>query len=262
VTAQFDRLAKSASTAAFRLSAIAVLAVLVAAGLLAAILFWQTNRMLTEQAVEALRSEAKILQSAARDDGADALTRTIAALARPDGDGLYLLIGPDGAVRAGNLNQLPPEIAASPTGGVFAYNPGGATGERLAVAIPVDIGDKGKLYVGRDVEDQRAFADVIKRTFLIGFGALSAFGLLAGLAVSRLVLRRMDTITSTSRSIMAGDMTKRIPLAGDGGELDGLARNLNDMLDRIEGLMNGLREVSDNIAHDLKTPLNRLRNAA
>ena len=61
---------------------------------------------------------------------------------------------------------------------------------------------------------------------------------------------------------MAGDMSRRIPVDGSGGELDALAQNLNEMLDRIEGLMSGLREVSDNIAHDLKTPLNRLRNSA
>ena len=70
------------------------------------------------------------------------------------------------------------------------------------------------------------------------------------------------TITATSRSIMEGDLSRRIPTRGADGELDALAQNLNEMLDRIEGLMNGLREVSDNIAHDLKTPLNRLRNGA
>ncbi|MGQ0456674.1 MAG: sensor histidine kinase [Hyphomicrobium sp.] len=262
MTALFDRLAKPASTTAFRLTAIAVCSFLVAAGLLAALLFWQTNKVLTDQAVATLRSEAQILQAKARDDGVDALARTIQTLARPDGDGLYLLIGPDGATRAGNLNQTPPELLETPSGGVFNYNPGGAGAARLAVAIPVDIGPSHRLYVGRDIEEQRAFADSIKRTFLIGFGALSLFGLLAGLAVSRLILKRMDQITATSRSIMAGDMSQRIPLAGDNGELDGLAKNLNDMLERIEGLMNGLREVSDNIAHDLKTPLNRLRNAA
>ena len=91
---------------------------------------------------------------------------------------------------------------------------------------------------------------------------LSLIGLLGGLAVSRLILNRIEAITGTSRSIMEGDLSRRIPESGGGGELDALAGNLNEMLDRIEGLMSGLREVSDNIAHDLKTPLNRLRNAA
>ena len=76
------------------------------------------------------------------------------------------------------------------------------------------------------------------------------------------MLNRIEAISAASRSIMGGDLTRRIPLAGSGDELDGLAQNLNAMLDRIEQLMSGMREVSDNIAHDLKTPLNRLRNRA
>ncbi|MET0407013.1 MAG: ATP-binding protein, partial [Hyphomicrobium sp.] len=119
-----------------------------------------------------------------------------------------------------------------------------------------------RLIIGRDVEDQRAFANSIRFAFLLGFGVLSVIGLLGGLAVSRLIVNRMDQITATSRQIMQGDLSRRIPTTGKGGELDALAGNLNEMLERIESLMNGLREVSDNIAHDLKTPLNRLRNAA
>jgi signal transduction histidine kinase len=80
--------------------------------------------------------------------------------------------------------------------------------------------------------------------------------------VSRSVLRRIETITDASRTIMAGDLSKRIPIKGSGDELDRLSENLNAMLARIEELIGALREVSDNIAHDLKTPLNRLRNRA
>jgi signal transduction histidine kinase len=76
------------------------------------------------------------------------------------------------------------------------------------------------------------------------------------------VLRRIETVNDTTRSIMAGDLSRRIPLNGSGDELDRLAESLNAMLARIEELMRALREVSDNIAHDLKTPLNRLRNRA
>jgi signal transduction histidine kinase len=80
--------------------------------------------------------------------------------------------------------------------------------------------------------------------------------------VTRRVLKRVDAMTETTRTIMAGDLTGRVAVTGTGDELDRLAQNLNAMLDRIGELMAGLREVSDNIAHDLKTPLTRLRNKA
>ena len=118
------------------------------------------------------------------------------------------------------------------------------------------------LVVGRDIEDQRRFADTMWQVALWSVGLMSVLGVGAGLLVSRSVLRRIETVTETSRTIMAGDLTKRILLDGSGDELDRLSQSLNAMLTRIEELMGALREVSDNIAHDLKTPLNRLRNRA
>jgi len=87
-------------------------------------------------------------------------------------------------------------------------------------------------------------------------------GLGGGVFVARRVLRRIDAMTGTTRRIMAGDLSGRLPVGRSGDELDRLAENLNAMLERIEALMMGLKEVSDNIAHDLKTPLTRLRNRA
>ena len=87
-------------------------------------------------------------------------------------------------------------------------------------------------------------------------------GCAGGFFVARRVLKRVDDMTETTRTIMAGDLSGRLAIAGTGDELDRLAENLNAMLDRIGELMAGMREVSDNIAHDLKTPLTRLRNTA
>jgi signal transduction histidine kinase len=87
-------------------------------------------------------------------------------------------------------------------------------------------------------------------------------GIGGGIFVARRVLRRIDAMTGTTRRIMAGDLSGRLPVGRSGDELDRLAENLNAMLERIEALMMGLKEVSDNIAHDLKTPLTRLRNRA
>ncbi len=78
--------------------------------------------------------------------------------------------------------------------------------------------------------------------------------------MARSMMRRIETINATSRDIMSGDLSRRIPTRGSGDELDRLAGSLNAMLDRIQSLMEGVRQVSDNIAHDLRTPLARLRN--
>jgi signal transduction histidine kinase len=262
VTALLERVAKAASTTAFGLSAAAVALFLVVAAVVVGFLFWQTNNLLTRQVVSALTAESRILASELAVGGQAKLTETVTALSRPGSVGLYYLADRDGRKIAGNLNRIPPELADDPQGGLFSYQPPGDIGSHLAVAIPVDLGSDAQLIIGRDIEDQREFANSVRRAFLLGFGLLSLIGLLGGLAVSRFILNRIEAITGTSRSIMQGDLSQRIPATGSGGELDALAGNLNEMLDRIEGLMSGLREVSDNIAHDLKTPLNRLRNAA
>ena len=179
------------------------------------------------------------------------------------GPGLYYLGDAAGAKLAGNLSRVPPEILGSAAGGVFRYAPdarGG--GERLAAAIPVALPGGEQLIVGRDVDEQRRFASEMGTVYFLALGVLTLGGLIAGFAVSRVALKRIETVNAAARSIMAGDMSRRIAITGAGDEFDVLATNLNAMLERIEALMSGLREVSDNIAHDLKTPLSRLRNSA
>jgi signal transduction histidine kinase len=251
-------------TQAFRLAAASATAFLVVATLIVGALFWQTNTLLTDHVVEELRAEAAELSHAAEGTAPEAFADRVRARSHGAGTSLYILQDAAGAKLAGNLPALPPEIADSPTGGVFRYRrEGDVPGkDRLAVGIPVIVGAGQRLVIGRDVEEQTELAERIKRTFLWGFGALALAALVAGLAVGRSVLRRVETINATTRSIMAGDMSRRVPVTASGDELDELSANLNGMLDRIEQLMAGLREVSDNIAHDLKTPLNRLRNSA
>lgn len=263
MTDLFERLAKVFRASVFRLTATAVALFVLVAAALAGILFWQSNNVLTEQVLVGVRAEAELIRREAA-KGPEALLQAVAAVSHPEGPGLYFLADEHGNKAAGNLSRLPPEFATNQQGGVFVYagTRGGVSEERLAVAIPVDVGDGMRLFIGRDIEDQRRYADSVRHVFLIGFGALSILGLAGGLAISRFILDRMDEINQTAQSIMEGDLSRRIPVQGTGGELERLSQNLNAMLDRIEGLMLSLREVSDNIAHDLKTPLNRLRNSA
>lgn len=256
-----DRLGASAWTSTpFRLAALAIAAFLLTAAGIVGFLFWQTNDLLTDQVLSSLRAEVQELRHIEAAAGVASVSAAVKARSRPEGPGLYFVADASGAKRAGNLSRLPPELAGN-DGGTFRYER--QEGDvRLAVALPVDFRDGTRLIVGRDIEEQRAFANRMRTVFLLGFGLLSAAGLAGGLGAGRLLLNRIDAINAASRSIMAGDLSRRIALAGSNDELDGLAQNLNMMLDRIEQLMSGLREVSDNIAHDLKTPLNRLRNRA
>jgi signal transduction histidine kinase len=259
-----ERLSRAVSTTAFRMAAITVVAYLLCAGVVVGLLLWQTNRILTSQVLATVRAEAEILKSEATSPDRDALVRAVEARSRPGGPGLYYLGDAAGSKLAGNLSRSPPEIAGSAGGGVFRYAPDlqNSSREHLGVAIPVDVGDDAVLLVGRDVEDQRRFAGEVRTISLIGLGLLALGGLLAGFLASRVALKRIEHINVAARSIMDGDLSRRVAVTAADDEYDALAGNLNAMLERIEALMSGLREVSDNIAHDLKTPLSRLRNSA
>ena len=118
-----------------------------------------------------------------------------------------------------------------------------------------------RLLVGRDLEERERLLRHRPRTpARWSLAIVVVLGIAGGFFVTRRVLKRVDAMTDTTRTIMDGDLAGRLPIAGTGDELDRLAGNLNAMLERIEALMHGLKEVSDNIAHDLKTPLTRLRN--
>ena len=116
-----------------------------------------------------------------------------------------------------------------------------------------------RLLVGRDLDELMAVERLIFEAMIIGLLLTAVLGLAGGLVLSRRVLRRIEAINATSREIMAGQLHRRIPSRGRDDDFDQLSDNLNAMFGRIEDLMANVRQVSDNIAHDLKTPLSRLR---
>ena len=249
----------------FRLTVAYMGAFVVAAALIIGFLAWRANALLTARAVEAMSAEIAALREQFQAGGPPRLIAAISERVGEPGSNLYLLLDATGRKIAGNLAMLPPELADSAQGQVFTYvrtSDGPKARKRLAVGEPVPVRGGLTLVVGRDIEDQRQFALTIGRVALWSFGLLSVLGVGAGILISRAVLGRIDTVTEASRKIMSGDLSRRIPLSGSGDELDRLSERLNAMLARIEELMLALREVSDNIAHDLKTPLTRLRNRA
>ncbi|MBV8441034.1 MAG: HAMP domain-containing protein, partial [Hyphomicrobiales bacterium] len=119
-----------------------------------------------------------------------------------------------------------------------------------------------RLLIGHDLGDRARIGAVMVRALAISLVFFAALAAIGALFVARRVLSRIDAMNVSAHGIMAGDLSRRLPVSGSGDELDRLAEGLNEMLARISELMQGLREVSDNIAHDLRTPLTRLRNHA
>lgn len=166
----------------------------------------------------------------------------------------YLIEDTDGTVLTGDLPAMP-----VPFTGVYDLpSPSGDPDHDLR-AGSVSLANGINLLIARDTYALDEVADLMERTFGIGVLFTLAASLLSGAIVSRRILRRLDAINRTSGEIMSGDLGRRIPVDGNDRDFDGLATSLNKMLARIEELMDGVRNVTDNIAHDMRTPLTRLR---
>jgi signal transduction histidine kinase len=225
---------------------------------------WNTNRLITEQIEETVDAEITGLTEQYRLSGIRRLVLVIQGRAQRPGSNLYLVTTYTGEALAGNVGSLTPGVLDH-TGWVeTAYRrlDEGEGAEHRALARVEQLPGGFRLLVGRDLDEREHLLDIVFSALRWLIGLLVVLGLAGGLFVTRRVLRRVDAMTGTTQTIMAGDLGGRLPIAGTGDEIDRLAGNLNAMLDRIEVLMRGLKEVSDNIAHDLKTPLTRLRNRA
>ena len=255
-------LSRLVASTPFRLALVYMGAFILAAVLIVGFVAWRANDLLTSRTVEALASEVASLREHLQTGGPAGLVIAINERVAEPGANLYLLLDANGRKVAGNLSAMPTALGKGLGSEVFTYTRGSDRANRLAVAVARSVPGNSTLIVGRDVEDQRQFAATIGRVALWSVGLLAALGVGAGLLASRGVLRRIDAVTVASHQIMSGDLSRRIPLDGSGDEIDRLSAGLNAMLARIEDLMTALREVSDNIAHDLKTPLTRLRNRA
>jgi HAMP domain-containing protein len=255
-------LTKLFRTTTFRLSLTYLALFSVAAIVAIAYIYWNTTVLLSRQLNQTIDAELKGLAEQYRAGGLDQLVRTVAERSRTPGNSLYLVADKDGKQLAGNLSAVSPQLWDSLGPVEFFYTrpaPGGVE-RRLAFANVFRLPGGSRLIVGRDIEDRRELSRLIRSTMLWGLGVMALVGIGGGYWVSRRLLARIDNLSATTRTIMAGDLSGRLPVSGSGDELDRLSQSLNLKLSRIEQLMAGLREVSDNLAHDLKTPLNRLRN--
>ena len=177
------------------------------------------------------------------------------------GDHVYLLVDPSMTVLAGNLKTWPPTVGTASGWAEFRTSSTSAdpTKGPLLRAMLETLPDGDHLLVGRDISDLDRFTAGIKVAVVSGAALIFVLAGLASVLVTRRTVERIEQINATSRAIMASGLDKRIPLRGTHDEWDRVAENLNLMLDRIETLMGEIKQVSDNLAHDLRTPLTRMR---
>jgi signal transduction histidine kinase len=225
--------------------------------------YWTSADFVERQTETTLDAEVTGLAEQYAQRGLSGLVQIVAARSAGDrGDGmLYLVTNRDGRPLAGNISGWPAGLPVKSGSLSFQIEvpEKGRSETHAARGVLFAIPDGYRLLVGRDISDAAAFRNRIKTTLLWSGLVALAIGLLGGTVMSRNMLRRVEQVNRTAERVIAGNLSHRVPRRGTHDEFDQLAANLNGMLDQIERLMAGMREVTDNVAHDLRTPLARLR---
>nr|WP_249134956.1 ATP-binding protein [Bradyrhizobium sp. AUGA SZCCT0222] len=251
-------------TTAFRLTLVYLFLFALFAASLLGYFAWNTRRLINEQITATVNAEIAEIEIIYARRGLQGLALTLGRRTLRPGANLYLVTTPAGTAFGGNVESLSPGVMASSGWSETAYRrlDEQDTAHHRALVRVTQLDNGFRLLVGRDLEERRRMFGIVANAAQWSLLVVIVLGLGGGIFVARRVLHRIDAMTGTTRRIMAGDLSGRLPVGRSGDELDRLAENLNAMLERIEALMTGLKEVSDNIAHDLKTPLTRLRNRA
>lgn len=251
-------------TTAFKLALVFLAIFTVFAGLILGYVAFNAMRLLDEQVSVTVSEEIDGLVTQFNGGGVLRLVRQIERRSHQPGSSLFLVTTAAGETLAGNISSIDSEglLEAGTYELYYRVAEDGTQHPHRALVETVILPGGFRLLVGRDLAETERLQNVILRAAGWSILLVLALAVIGGVFVARRVLGRVDQMTETTRTIMAGDLSGRLAVTGTNDELDRLAQSLNAMLERIGELMAGLREVSDNIAHDLKTPLTRLRNSA
>jgi len=227
-------------------------------------IYWSTVAVIEQQTIETIEAEIRGLAEQYNEQGLVRLIEIIEERsgAEGDDDNIYLLTDPLLVPLTGNLSSWPKDTE----------DPGNWL--RLTLSkreqdgfVPHEVRARSfilpggyRLLVGRDMHEKRRFRAIVVGALVWSLGGALVLALTGGLFVTGRMLSRVDQVSRTARQIMDGDLSRRMEKSGSGDEFDHLADSLNAMLDRIERLMIGMRLSTDSIAHDLRSPLTRLKN--
>jgi signal transduction histidine kinase len=254
------RLASLVRTTSFRLTLLYAGLFVVSAAVLFAVIYWATAGYMQGEFDAVVETELATLRGRYEDAGPAALAATVRERIKMPSNrsAFYRLQDGTGAPLAGNLPAPVPAAA----GWRDLMLPGDAVGDDEPHRVRgkgAPLPDGSYLFVAQDYFPLDELRELVVRAFGWSAAATLALALGGGAIMSGSLLRRIEAMNETSERIMAGELHRRVPVRGTGDEFDRLAANLNTMLDRTEHLMAGLRQVSNDIAHDLRTPLTRLR---
>jgi signal transduction histidine kinase len=234
----------------------ASLAFVIVGGAVLGFLYWSMLSVIDVQIDGALQREYADMNAAYQRGGYERLRRTVIDRASPHDDALriYLLIAPGGQ-RSGNLKEWPARAPAPGEAADIVVNHAVGTARVHTLAF----GDGSRLLVGRGLSEQRNLRNIVEESLLSVLAANLVLGTGAGLMLARYARRRLSEINAIAQDVLEGKDTAQLAVGDGGDEYDLLARNINSMLGRIQRLVAQVRGVTENIAHDLRTPLNRLR---
>jgi signal transduction histidine kinase len=255
-------LAKTLTSSTFKLALIAIGTFGVIVSIIFSYVYLSTISYVRSRSDRTIQTDYATLRDAYERSGRDGLTDAIRRRMayRGSADRVYILVDASSAVLAGNLKAWPSSVTATSGWTEFrAPPPTGTTNEPLIRAMLETFPSGDRLLVGRDISDIDSFTWRIEAAAISGIALIFVLAGVASVLVTRRTVGRIEQINATSRAIMQSGLDKRIPLRGTSDEWDRVAENLNLMLDRIETLMGEVKQVSDNVAHDLRTPLTRMR---
>jgi len=251
-------------TTAIRLSLIYTLVL----GIMAlAIIFYMTGstiKILRQQFQTSIDLEIQELGNIYQRGGISRMIQTMERRARAPSANLYVVADTAGQIIAGNVMNIQTGVLdrIGWTGHPFGYSrfSDKTNHKHHAVARVFEIPNGMRILIGRDVGERETIGKIVTRAIIFSLCAMLVLGVLTWWFVGRRALKRIDSVSLSTNRILAGDRNERLPISGGSDEFDRLSSGMNAMLDRINQLDDGLKQVSDNIAHDLKTPITRLRN--
>ena len=256
-------LVKTLTSSTFRLALIAIGTFGVIVSVIFSYVYLSTASYVRSRSDRAILADYSSLQTTYERSGRDGLVALIEQRIadRSFASNVYLLADPSLVPLAGNLRAWPSTVTAARGWTEFrAPEPlRDATGRPLLRAMLETFPNGDRLLVGTDIGDLDSFTDQMKLAVISGVVLIFVLAAVASILVTRRTVGRIEQINATSRAIMQSGLDKRIPLRGTHDEWDRVADNLNLMLDRIETLMGEVKQVGDNVAHDLRTPLTRMR---